>query len=178
MKNQILIKINVCKQYNALCIEKFNFFESLSIREILFFLIKTYSTSNSLHSTHNVYRHWLFIRIVFVECKMISSAHFIIAFLQMPYVSRMFANEFYFFFQRSTCIQQYNRSTPIKISVTDCTSPFYKYKKIRTNTSYEDAPVVLQRQEQDTRQIGPPFMRDSRLANELCERRVPPERDQ
>lgn len=127
MKNQILIKINVCKQYNALCIEKFNFFESLSIREILFFLIKTYSTSNSLHSAHNVYRHWLFIRIVFVECKMMSSAHFIIAFLQMPYVSRMFANEFSFF--SKDLLASNNRSTPIKISVTGCTSPFYKYKK-------------------------------------------------
>lgn len=41
-----------------------------------------------------------------------------------------------------------------------------------------DAPVVLQRQEQDTRQIGSPFVRDSRLANELRERRVPSERDQ
>lgn len=56
--------------------------------------------------------------------------------------------------------------------------PVLQVQKIRTSTSYEDAPVVLQRQEQDTRQIGPPFMRDSRLANELCERRVPPERDQ
>lgn len=177
MKNQILIKINVCKQYNALCIEKFNFFESLSIREILFFLIKTYSMSNSLHSTHNVYRHWLFIRnFRWMQDDILSPLYHCISTNALCFTN--VCQRILIFFQRSTCIQQYNRSTCIKISVTDCTSPFYKYKKIRTSTSYEDAPVVLQRQEQDTRQIGPPFMRDSRLANELCERRVPPERDQ